>query len=1027
MKTGEVRPHVPPGFDLGSLPALISISDQGPANTAALNYMLYSSRALLMWSLWDPYHRAWNDLKLALKRSVGGGWRAVLELTLVVNMNYGPFGSGSWFFKKKAKLHDFMATQSINSPAWDNFQTLICQERRVPEPSNLEEAEAMFHQLVGMDSFNQKGPLVKLMRWFSFFESMAFYEGELYSTKLILLHALDKGDNAGSEAEVEEPLPEQGDHRKELAELKKRKGTWALAPSLINGKSLCMKDCIMSCGKATWQNFAERAREICTPLQVRELNISCAQSRYWCCELLDMLESSLEDARCLKHLWPEFQGHDQAMIWHIDLLAKLLETRAMSLAVFHLLPPSLYCHLLSFDPDVARQAHDLAMAHWKILLQAEEAEAAGALVKSLSTIYWRFNPLVRALFLAFEEDAYKCQVYTSESQAMKLQLLFTQNLGDSRLVENIHQHGRDLCRASKSNSMSNVSIMANILKCGVLEGRKIPVVTAKETLKATGAAWQSKSKEAVVHRLRTHGKNLPVELQRMMAPNKKAYEQWPSPSPGSLFQSCASTHWLFSYFSSPPSEDVNVNSAWLSCLARPGAILAQESTSSLVMVIASAEYSFLGVAMEARVGLDLERTFHCIIQRHAVGFCHISNLSDWVELLVEPCLTSAGGTRGPIGWRRVGHPQPLETAALLHGLTLTFQQLKDLVKELGASTKGLTSKKAVVELLISIACPEDKLEEVKAKYATETTEGEGQMDSDLSEVVSELGQDDGNAQDLKDLKEKKKHHRAKKALKKAEQILQAKAKSKRQAKAKAKGKAKGKAKAKAAAKPEKKPKSFLESVILRARRLKEQRDPAAMQRIKEEERAVEKEVAQELDDPEKMREAKAAGIDELDVPMGEAGPLMPASSKAAPSQPSQPSQPSRARAPKSYKSPTEIMGLLQPPGCRFSISAQDHRFKSQWDEDYPELDGTFSQLRFSRSFAKKVKWEDALAQVHKHNWQKWALVQDENPLGEGEEAQEPGIIPQDLLDLLKGHIEANLTEKAKRYPLPQDDTQKGDD
>ena len=68
-----------------------------------------------------------------------------------------------------------------------------------------------------------------------------------------------------------------------------------------------------------------------------------------------------------------------------------------------------------------------------------------------------------------------------------------------------------------------------------------------------------------------------------------------------------------------------------------------------------------------------------------------------------------------------------------------------------------------------------------------------------------------------------------------------------------------------------------------------------------------------------------------------------------------------------------------------------------------------------------------MAQVHKHNWQKWALVQDENPLGEGEEAQEPGIIPQDLLDLLKGHIEANLTEKAKRYPLPQDDTQKGDD
>ena len=67
-KEETLRPQVPVHYDLGQIPALISISDQGPSNTAALNFLLYSPNALLIWSIWDPYHRAWNDIKLALFR-----------------------------------------------------------------------------------------------------------------------------------------------------------------------------------------------------------------------------------------------------------------------------------------------------------------------------------------------------------------------------------------------------------------------------------------------------------------------------------------------------------------------------------------------------------------------------------------------------------------------------------------------------------------------------------------------------------------------------------------------------------------------------------------------------------------------------------------------------------------------------------------------------------------------------------------------------------------------------------------------
>ena len=41
------------------------------------------------------------------------------------------------------------------------------------------------------------------------------------------------------------------------------------------------------------------------------------------------------------------------------------------------------------------------------------------------------------------------------------------------MIENIHQHGRDIFRSSKANSISNTAIMANALRSGVLQQREV--------------------------------------------------------------------------------------------------------------------------------------------------------------------------------------------------------------------------------------------------------------------------------------------------------------------------------------------------------------------------------------------------------------------------------------------------------------------------------------------------------------------------------------------------------------------------
>ena len=47
LTTQDLLPQVPAGMDLGSLPCLVSISDQGPNIIGATNYLQYSKGAML--------------------------------------------------------------------------------------------------------------------------------------------------------------------------------------------------------------------------------------------------------------------------------------------------------------------------------------------------------------------------------------------------------------------------------------------------------------------------------------------------------------------------------------------------------------------------------------------------------------------------------------------------------------------------------------------------------------------------------------------------------------------------------------------------------------------------------------------------------------------------------------------------------------------------------------------------------------------------------------------------------------------
>jgi hypothetical protein len=112
-----------------------------------------------------------------------------------------------------------------------------------------------------------------------------------------------------------------------------------------------------------------------------------------------------------------------------------------------------------------------------------------------------------------------------------------------------------------------------------------------------------------------------------------------------------------------------------------------------------------------------------------------------------------------------------------------------------------------------------------------------------------------------------------------------------------------------------------------------------------------------------------------------------------------------AKRVKRFKSPAEILEKLQPPGCKLTLGFNDHRWSSTWEEANPLLPGKLKQRYFSKRFGLKLTWQEALKEVHKHNWEKWGLVKHDFPLPRGEVEQTPGDIPEETLAQLKPAID----------------------
>ena len=671
---GEFVPQIPPALNLSTLPCLVSISDQGPQNMPALNFIQYSENALLCTCLYDPFHRAWNDIKLACKRATSYPWRTILELTVVYNLSYMDLSAvGSWFHRKQDCLKDFLNEHSADSTVFQDHLPHICRELSIAEPQSLEAQETLLRRLANMKSFCEKGPLVKLMRWFSYFESAVWFSGELFATRMVMQACFgqfeDEEEQVPQGQTLEPSAAAAKDPRRELQELKKKKGTWKLAPQLITERNVDLQRMVLTICRATWKHHAFRAREIKSPQQVLTWNLGVATTMDWAKELEDMIRHSCWERAGLEQQFKEEPGEDRSALLaeHSNLLDELLCSRANSLATSALWIPQRYNGTLHEDPRVAAEALQKVKDEWQAVLSAESALAQGGRISFWQELVWVRSPFVRALFLAYEHNpAWGCA----------LQKQVAQNLGDSRVVEVAHSKTKDVLKEGRAFDVGLTSIQHQLQMSGALEERKVPSVQV---------AMQDKVFGDVLNRLRTpllrkmnpRRHKLPLSLQKMMQ-KQGVTMSWPSPSPQSFFGIQAATEWFFTFIKDGlrlrPWKKPGKH-CW-----QEGAILAQRSTGLFVKVLCAAEFGMLAWTLQIEDLPDGSRLYLLHPDRANLQWHHIYNLEDWVAVPCAPKLKSPGV--GPLGWIKVGDPLSLLVAVCLEGVHITVKQTKKLLMEI---------------------------------------------------------------------------------------------------------------------------------------------------------------------------------------------------------------------------------------------------------------------------------------------------------------------------------------------------------
>ena len=493
----EEEPELPDAVrDASRVPLLITVSDQVQWQWSAMQFLSHPEGVRLMHVFRvDPFHRGWNNFKAACRAAHGHFLHTVIQMTVAFNVNYGPWLNAAFMGEKREALLEYRLDQT-DKEVWACLVDNVAADCRAAPPGSAEEQEGLFEDTVLRNpSFLKKGPYVKMCTWYSILEAIEYHDpvwtswkhlvqwlgSSLLSPTSAVAREAQNHATAVIAAASSDGAPAPAEHRAQLQTLKKSAGNaLRLTPLLLTGENHLNCRLLVMIARPLWTQQARLAREKKTP--ARQLLHSAAMAAGAGEVLISQLWAPTFEAAELLRLgitadadvapYPMSVGQEEALQRLCSFAFHLMEEEVWTAAWWESAYPGQFARLLHASPEQSQAAMEDARAVWELLLLCEQlAQSRAGVAALLGEIHWAHYAINQLTWRHLADRGWQLEPDVRNH----LTRMFC-TLGDSKVIEDSHNHLRDLERDQRRNAVSRTRLFADLTKSPALRARAVPCV-----------------------------------------------------------------------------------------------------------------------------------------------------------------------------------------------------------------------------------------------------------------------------------------------------------------------------------------------------------------------------------------------------------------------------------------------------------------------------------------------------------------------------------------------------------------------
>ena len=355
-------------------------------------------------------------------------------------------------------------------------------------------------------------------------------------------------------------------------------------------------DTLYDIGQPAWDAHTWRAKNVKTPDNAVANHCNMALGG-WQDEVQRICCSCFSDiAKIGRSRFMDITANPEAassdLLRRVDLGIALMAERSWSSIASYGTPPVKYANVLHENEETRNASAATMQRDWASILELErEAHERIEAHEICDDCAYMLQNVVRVMFMLFERGRFSPSYAPFHNYMNEL----VRVLPDSRIVEQTHQHLREMEHDNKNMVTSRVARHNACTTSNVLNEREIPDVGVTEEEFKEGFASARGRLTQLNKIFQSSSHKLPAEWGDMMKPGRLT---WRSPTPKSIRSDVSALLWALKFYGERLSQNgVQIKDAWHCRILVEQSVVRRKGDNSFFIILGVAKWCAIAMPL----------------------------------------------------------------------------------------------------------------------------------------------------------------------------------------------------------------------------------------------------------------------------------------------------------------------------------------------------------------------------------------------------------------------------------------------